>query len=184
MTKAGYPLRVGETLFTAEFESDIGVLRLVASEAGLAYLELPCANGRGFFGWRQRNAPAARVVEGYAPNQAAIEQLTEYLAGKRCEFALPLDLRATPFQQAVLAEVGRIPYGEQATYGEIAARIGRPRAARAVGAANGANPLPLVVPCHRVIASSGHLQGYAGGLETKARLLALESSAPREGELF
>jgi len=163
-----------ERVFTAELDSPIGALRIASTEKGLAYVELPHASGRGFRGWLGRHAERAEVQEGYAANRVAVAQLLEYLEGKRTAFELPLDLRGTPFQVAVYTEVAAIPYGESRSYSEIAERVARPRAVRAVGAANGANPIPLVVPCHRVIGSRGQLQGYAGGLDLKARLLAME----------
>ena len=174
-------------LHFADVETPIGTLRVVSSGRGLVYVELPGASGRGLAGWMKQRAPGAKLLEGYAPNRAAATQLCDYLDGKREGFDLSIDLRATPFQLAVYDEVARVPYGRTSSYGEIAARIGRPKAVRAVGAANGANPVPLVVPCHRIVASSGRLHGYAGGLDMKARLLALESfdrPAPREGRLF
>ena len=102
-------------------------------------------------------------------------QLDEYFAGERRNFDLPLTLSGTDFQVAVLEELLEIPYGETVSYADIASRIGRPRAVRAVGAANGRNPLPIVVPCHRVIGSQGDLTGFGGGIDTKAALLRLEA---------
>jgi O-6-methylguanine DNA methyltransferase len=173
-----------EILHTARFESPIGPLLAATSSRGLAYLELHHASGRGFAGWQRVAAPGTRAVEGFAPNRAAVGQVLEYLEGKRRAFALPLDLRGTPFQRAVWEELLRIPFGETRSYADVARAIGRPAAVRAVGAANGANPVPLVVPCHRVVASGGKLGGYGGGLALKARLLALEGSAPAEGRLL
>lgn len=105
-------------------------------------------------------------------------QLEEYFAGDRREFDLPLAARGTEFQHRVWAELRRIPFGETISYGELATRIGKPTASRAVGAANGRNPLPVVVPCHRVIGSDGRLTGFGGGLPTKQALLDLERRAP------
>lgn len=102
-------------------------------------------------------------------------QLNAYFAGELQEFDLPLDPDGTEFQQAVWDELCRIPYGETITYGELAKRIGKPKASRAVGAANGQNPIPIVIPCHRVIGSNGKLTGFGGGLPTKEKLLDLES---------
>lgn len=104
----------------------------------------------------------------------AAGELAEYFAGARRKFTFPIAPAGTPFQQAVWAALREIPYGQTRTYGQIAARIGRPKACRAVGMANNRNPIPVVVPCHRVIGASGALTGYAGGLDTKARLLGLE----------
>ncbi len=105
----------------------------------------------------------------------ARQQLTEYFAGERREFDLPLSLAGTEFQLRVLEELRHIPYGETTSYGDIAARIGKPKAMRAVGAANGRNPIPIIVPCHRVIGRSGDLTGFGGGLDAKQALLQLEA---------
>lgn len=106
-------------------------------------------------------------------------QLTEYFAGERSTFELPLAAEGTPFQRRVWEELCAIPYGETISYGELARRIGQPTASRAVGLANGRNPISIVVPCHRVIGSSGKLVGYGGGLERKQTLLALERGLDR-----
>lgn len=117
-----------------------------------------------------RGARAADVVL-----DRAEQQLAEYFAGERTEFDLPLASDGTEFQKKVWSELHRIPYGETASYGDIARRLGyEPGISRAVGAANGANPIPIVVPCHRVIGADGSLTGYAGGLERKRILLDLE----------
>ncbi len=104
----------------------------------------------------------------------AIKQLQDYFAGTRTRFDLPIAFHGTPFQQSVWRAVYEVPWGETRTYGAIAASLGKPAAVRAVGAANGANPLSIIVPCHRLIGSDGALHGYGGGLERKKRLLALE----------
>ena len=106
--------------------------------------------------------------------QQAAAQLTEYLEGKRTGFTLPLAPTGTEFQKRVWAELETIPYGQTLSYGELARRIGNPSASRAVGLANGKNPVSIIVPCHRVIGASGKLTGYGGGLERKSALLALE----------
>ncbi len=103
-------------------------------------------------------------------------QLGEYFSGKRFSFDLPLEPRGTDFQKQVWRQLLKIPYGQHITYGEQARRVGRPKAARAVGAANGRNPIGIIIPCHRVIGASGHLTGFAGGLETKRQLLSLEGA--------
>ncbi len=106
------------------------------------------------------------------------QQLVEYLEGKRRVFELPLRLEGSGFQKEVWEAVACIPYGRTASYGEIARLIGKPKASRAVGAANGANPIPIVIPCHRVIGADGSLTGYGGGLALKSRFLALEGILP------
>jgi len=101
-------------------------------------------------------------------------QLNQYFAGSLKSFSIPLEPNGTPFQLSVLDELKKIPYGETVSYGEIAARLGKPQAMRAVGAANGRNPIPVIIPCHRVIGSTGKLTGFGGGLPTKEALLKLE----------
>jgi methylated-DNA-[protein]-cysteine S-methyltransferase len=111
------------------------------------------------------------------PVGEAIRQLRDYFAGRRTEFDLPLAPEGTPFQRAVWRQLQDIPYGETISYGELARRVGNPKASRAVGSANGANPIPIVIPCHRVIAAGGKLGGFGGGLPVKQALLDLETRA-------
>ena len=121
----------------------------------------------------------ARILRSAKPVDAVRRELDGYFDGTRRDFDLPVDLSPLPaFQRLVLEELARVPYGETATYGGLAARVGNPRAARAVGGALNRNPIPIVLPCHRVVGSSGSLVGYAGGLERKRALLELE-----QGEL-
>jgi methylated-DNA-[protein]-cysteine S-methyltransferase len=145
----------------------IGDLLLAGDDEGLSMI--------GFPQGRMRFEPEAGWIQNEAPLAAARAQLTEYFAGKRKDFDLRLHLTGTEFQLQVLDELTRIPYGETVSYGDIANRIGRPKAVRAVGAANGRNPIPIVVPCHRVIGGNGSLTGFGGGLATKQALLRLEA---------
>ena len=122
-----------------------------------------------------------RVLRSSRPTDEVRRQLDEYFAGKRREFELEVDLRpAREFGRAVLEELAHVPYGELTTYGTLAVRAGRPRAARAVGTVMNRNPVPIVLPCHRVVGSSGSLVGYAGGLERKRTLLELEGALRRD----
>ncbi len=173
-----------ETVHSTQFESPIGALRIASTEVGVAYLGLPRAGGRGFAGWLARSAGGARHEQAYAPNREAIRQVLEYLEGKRSAFDLQLDLRGTPFQRAVWNALLQIPYGATRSYADVARAVCNPNAVRAVGSANGANPVPLVVPCHRVIAAHGKLGGYGGGLDLKQRLLAMEQSECHQGALL
>ena len=126
---------------------------------------------------RLARAFGSRVLRSTKPTDGARRQLDEYFAGTRREFELEVDLRpAREFGRAVLEQLAQVPYGELTTYGTLAARAGRPRAARAVGTVMNRNPIPIVLPCHRVVGSSGSLVGYAGGLERKRRLLELEGA--------
>ncbi len=173
-----------ESVYVAPFDSPIGPLRIASTERGVAFLELPRASGAGLAGWLQRSGLQRELRAGFAPNRDAIQQVTEYLGGKRATFDLPLDLRGTEFQLAVWEELQRIPYGETRTYGDLARAVGRPLAVRATGSANGANPVPIIVPCHRCVAAGARLGGYGGGRELKARLLALESEHSHRGRLL
>jgi methylated-DNA-[protein]-cysteine S-methyltransferase len=161
--------RTTEILHTVTIPSPVRHVRLVASDRGLrAILWSRHEPHRVPFG-------AATVVEGRTEIlDAAAGQLAEYFAGDREAFDLPLDPVGTPFQHAVWAVLRTIPFGQTMTYGEQAKRLGDVGKARAVGAANGRNPLSIVVPCHRVIGSTGRLTGFAGGLDVKAWLLAHE----------
>jgi methylated-DNA-[protein]-cysteine S-methyltransferase len=149
-------------------DSPVGRLTLVASEQGLAAVLWEKDN--------PRRVPLGEVVEsdGHPVLLEAERQLREYFAGRRREFALPLHFRGTEFQRRVWGALLTIPYGQTRSYAQIAQQIGCPAAVRAVGAANGRNPLSIIAPCHRVVGSNGKLTGFAGGLEAKARLLSLE----------
>ena len=133
---------------------------------------------------RDSMLPEAEWLEGGRFLARAVRQLEQYFAGKRREFDLPVAPQGTPFQREVWDELQRIPYGETISYGELARRIGRPRASRAVGAANGQNPISIVVPCHRVIGGDGSLTGFGGGLPNKKRLLTLEGARGASGDLL
>lgn len=145
----------------------IGELLLAGEDGGLSLV--------GFPKGKMRRDPEPDWIFNEKPFAEARRQLHEYFTGERKAFDLPLHLSGTEFQVQVLEELQRIPYGETTSYGAIAKRIGRPRAMRAVGAANGRNPIPIVIPCHRVIGSGGDLTGFGGGLDTKAALLRLEA---------
>ncbi|MGP0071192.1 MAG: methylated-DNA--[protein]-cysteine S-methyltransferase [Bryobacteraceae bacterium] len=151
-------------------ESPIGELLLAADEAGLRHILF--ADGRE----PAKPRPDWRPVgnDDATPLRETIGQLRAWFAGELREFDLPLAPEGSAFHQRVWRELLNIPYGETITYGELARRIGSPNASRAVGRANGANPIPIVIPCHRVIGSDGKLTGYGGGLPRKEFLLALE----------
>jgi len=156
-----------------EIDSPVGPLLVAADEAGLRLIHFQAAH---------RRKPEASWQRDSAAFGDLAAQLGEYFRGERRTFDLPLAPRGTPFQLATWRALSAIPYGETISYEELARRVGRPSASRAVGAANGANPLPIVVPCHRVIGKNGSLTGFGGGLDTKRTLLELEGAscvAPR-----
>lgn len=152
--------------------SPVGPLTLVACGGRLTGLYMD--EQRHLPDW-SRFGPAGDVAS--TPFGAAIEQLGRYFAGELTRFDLPIELAGTPFQRQVWAALLDIPYGQTATYGELAAGLGKPAASRAVGLANGKNPISIVVPCHRVIGSDGSLTGYGGGIDRKRFLLDLEQGA-------
>ncbi|ESQ80211.1 methylated-DNA--[protein]-cysteine S-methyltransferase [Asticcacaulis sp. YBE204] len=147
--------------------SPMGKLTLVASDKGLVAVL-----------WeddKPNRVPLKALEEGDTPILAQAEQeLREYFAGERTVFTVPLDAQGTSFQKSVWDALSGIPFGETRSYGQLARQLGNPAAMRAVGAANGRNPISIIVPCHRVIGASGKLTGFAGGLEAKAYLLELE----------
>jgi methylated-DNA-[protein]-cysteine S-methyltransferase len=149
-------------------DSPVGRLTLVASDHGLAAILWEKDN--------PRRVPLGEVVESdsHPVLLETARQLQEYFAGARREFTLPLDFRGTEFQRRVWSALLTIPFGQTRSYAQIAQQIGCPAAVRAVGAANGRNPLSIIAPCHRVVGSNGQLTGFAGGLEVKAKLLSLE----------
>jgi O-6-methylguanine DNA methyltransferase len=156
------------------FGSSLGVVRIASTEKGVCRIALPKESEEDFLGWLSAHFGPQNVIEDRSKNEAVLAELESYLAGELREFQSPLDLRGTEFQMKVWREVRTIPYGTTCSYRDIAERIGYPRAYRAVGTANGANPIPVIVPCHRVIGKDGSLRGYGGGLTMKERLLRLE----------
>jgi methylated-DNA-[protein]-cysteine S-methyltransferase len=159
---------MAEQLFYTELDSPTGTLTLVANKGALVAVWWDL--GEGLPAWLR-----GAVRDDLQPVLVETgRQLREYFDGKRREFDLPLEPRGTEFQKKVWMALREIPFGETRSYGQIARRIGMPSASRAVGAANGRNPIPIIVPCHRVIGANGTLTGFGGGLENKALLLKLE----------
>jgi len=165
-------------IFYTNFASKIGKIFIASSDRGLCRISLT-GGGEGeedFFAWIKKYYPSYERVENYEQNEMVVKQLISYLDGKLKDFALELDMKGTDFQVSVWTSLLKIPYGEIRTYKDIAEQIKKPKASRAVGGANRANPFPIVVPCHRVIGTDGKLTGYAGktGLPLKEKLLRLE----------
>ena len=167
--------RIPSMIFYRHLDSPVGILTIAATDAGLHAIEFP----------RNRHAASRDAwQEGdHALLDRAARQLDEYFAAERRAFDLPLAPRGTDFQRMVWRTLAGIGYGETISYAQLAQRVGKPTAMRAVGAANGRNPLPIVLPCHRVIGADGSLTGFGGGLPTKQFLLALEGALPG-GDLF
>ena len=158
-------------------DSPIGPLTLAADDSGLRVVEFP---ENRYLAKRD----ASWVAADHPILAVARTQLGEYFAGRRQRFELPLAPRGTPFQLEVWQALAENPHGQTWSYGQLASHLGRPQARRAVGAANGRNPLPIVLPCHRVIGASGALTGFGGGLPTKQFLLELEGALPPQQDLL
>jgi O-6-methylguanine DNA methyltransferase len=156
---------MSDTVYFAWWESPVGPLLLTSDGAALTGLYMNEHDRIDRTGWREEDVP---------PLTEAKRQLEAYFAGTAREFTVPVAARGTVFQQRVWAELRKIPYGETISYGELAARIGQPTASRAVGLANGRNPISIIVPCHRVVGANGRLVGYSGGLSRKEILLKHE----------
>jgi len=154
-------------------DSPIGPLTLVAADGALT----------GVYMDRQRYRPGPETFgdRDHSPFAPAIAQLEDYFAGRLTEFDLPLAFVGTPFQRLVWEALRKVPYGQTVSYGQLADRLGRPAAARAVGLANGHNPISIIVPCHRVVGANGDLTGYGGGLERKRHLLDFERNTVQRG---
>ena len=167
---------MGEVLRTAWARTELGKLLVATSGEGVCFLGLrPETAANEFRAWSQKFWPGAEITRDDGALGSTCAQLEEYARGERREFELTFDLRGTDFQRAVWGGLLGIPFGRTISYMDLARRLGKPGASRAVGAANGANPIPIMVPCHRVVARHG-LGGFTGGLELKQRLLALEGA--------
>ena len=173
--KKGEMMQNAEKVYWSSLNHKGWILYAAVTSNGLCCVTLPNESFEDLTGFVQKHIPDAMLERNEAALAPYLRELKEYLEGKRQQFSVPLDLRGTPFQVAVWKSLLQIPYGQWTTYSDIAASIGRPSAVRAVGAAIGANPIPFVIPCHRVIGKNGKLTGYSGGLELKSALLKLEN---------
>ncbi|WP_078597470.1 methylated-DNA--[protein]-cysteine S-methyltransferase [Evansella clarkii] len=165
-------------IYYAEMDSPIGKLTVGKSEKGICFVEFGSSEETKplIEKWLQSKLMNVKLVEDTEQLHEAAMQINEYFSGERRDFDLPLDLRGTQFQNLVWNQVKTIPYGETRSYKHIAMEIGAPKAVRAIGGANNQNPVPLIIPCHRVIGSNGSMVGYGGGLDKKVQLLTLEGA--------
>jgi methylated-DNA-[protein]-cysteine S-methyltransferase len=161
---------LGPTDSWTVIDTDVGEMMVIGDDDAVHFVHLPGSFSARSFDRERMGAPAAVG--------AAVEQIDAYFGGDLTTFSLPLAPAGTVFQRRVWFALAEIPYGTTESYGELALRVGNPKACRAVGLANGRNPIPLVLPCHRVIGANGNLTGYGGGLELKRRLLDHEQAAP------
>ncbi|TLY29967.1 MAG: methylated-DNA--[protein]-cysteine S-methyltransferase [Ignavibacteria bacterium] len=163
-------------IYCTSFDSRIGRIYVASTEKGVCKISVPKESRKDFFEWLKRHFDLENVLDNRARNKEVIDQLSRYFNGKLAKFTCPVDLLGTPFQIRVWKELSKISYGTTITYKHLAKRVAAPKASQAVGRANSANPLPIIVPCHRVLGSNGALVGYSCGVKTKEFLLRLEGA--------
>lgn len=163
-------------VFCTSFESKIGLIYIASTDKGVCKVALPRQSKREFLRWLRENFKDNEVVDNNSKNREVIDQLSRYFNGRLAKFSLPVDLRGTPFQLRVWKELTKISYGTTISYKQLAKRLGTSRGFQAMGRANAANPVPIIVPCHRVMGANGSLVGYASGVKTKEFLLRLEGA--------
>ncbi|MBS4210398.1 methylated-DNA--[protein]-cysteine S-methyltransferase [Bacillus sp. FJAT-50079] len=168
-----------EMIYWSKFEDDNWSLYLAKTENGLCYIGSPGEAYEQLEAWLQKHFPKANIVESKEALQPYVHELREYFEGRRKAITLPIDIKGTAFQHAVWEALKQIPYGQTHSYSDIAERIQKPKAVRAVGSAIGANPVLIAVPCHRVIGKNGSLTGFRAGIEMKEYLLKLEGEENR-----
>jgi methylated-DNA-[protein]-cysteine S-methyltransferase len=163
-------------VYCTSFESKVGLIYVASTEKGVCKVSVPRQTKRDFFGWLRENFADSEVMDNKSRNKEVIDQLTRYFNGKLAKFTVSVDMRGTPFQLRVWKELSRIPYGTTISYKQLAKRLGTSRGFQAVGRANAGNPVPIIIPCHRVLGADGSLVGYASGVKTKEFLLKLEGA--------
>ncbi len=167
-----------QKIFYASFDSRIGTIHVASTDRGVCKISIPAQTKREFLAWLQERVDGVELEESAQRNRQIIDELTRYLDRRLVKFHSRIDPIGTEFQRKVWGELRRIRYGTTISYKELAKRVGVASGYQAVGRANGANPLPIIVPCHRVVGSDARLVGYAAGLKTKEFLLRLEGAIP------
>ncbi len=163
-------------VYCTSFESKIGLIYIASTDKGVCKISVPRQSKRDFLRWLRENFDDNEVMDNKSKNRDVIDQLNRYFNGRLAKFSTPVDLLGTPFQLRVWKELAKISYGTTITYKQLAKRLGTSRGFQAVGRANAANPVPIIIPCHRVIGANGSLVGYASGIKTKEFLLRLEGA--------
>jgi O-6-methylguanine DNA methyltransferase len=163
-------------VYCTSFDSKIGLIYVASTEKGVCKVSVPRQSKKDFFGWLHANFDNNDVVDNKSRNKEVMDQLTRYFNGKLAKFTVPVDLRGTPFQLRVWKELPRIAYGTTISYRQLAKRLGTSKGFQAIGRANAANPIPIIIPCHRVVGADGSLVGYSAGIKTKEFLLRLEGA--------
>ncbi|HEY4611559.1 MAG TPA: methylated-DNA--[protein]-cysteine S-methyltransferase [Bacteroidota bacterium] len=165
-----------KTIYYCSFKSKVGTIHIASTDKGVFRIDLPTHTKTEFLASLKKESNGAKIVESAAKHKRIAEELKRYFDGKLERFRSKLDPRGTEFQLQVWNELRKIPYGTVISYKQLALRVGKPDGSRAVGHANGTNPLPIVVPCHRVLGSGNNLVGYGGGIKMKEYLLRLEGA--------
>lgn len=168
--------RVATKVYCTTFDSRIGRIYVASTERGVCKISVPRETRKDFFTWLDEHLDIDGVVDNKSRNKEIIDQLSRYLSGRLVRFTCPVDLIGTPFQLRVWNELMKVAYGSTVTYKTLAKRVSVPSAFQAVGRANAANPLPILVPCHRILGSDGSMVGYAYGIKMKEFLLRLEGA--------
>jgi methylated-DNA-[protein]-cysteine S-methyltransferase len=163
-------------VYCTSFDSKIGLIYIASTDKGVCKISVPRQTKKDFFRWLRDNFDDSEVVDNKSRNKEVMDQLNRYFNGKLAKFTVALDMRGTPFQLRVWKELQKISYGTTISYKQLAKRLGTSRGFQAIGRANAANPVPIIVPCHRVLGTDGTLIGYASGVKTKEFLLKLEGS--------
>ncbi len=163
-------------VYCTSFDSKIGRIYVASTDKGVCKVSIPKESKKDFFEWLSKHFDEEDVVENKSRNKEVIDQFTRYFNGKLAKFTVPIDRIGTMFEVRVWKELRNISYGSTISYKQLAKRVGVPRGFQAVGGANGKNPIPIIIPCHRVIAHDGSLGGYSAGIKTKEFLLRLEGA--------
>lgn len=165
-----------KSVYTTSVESKIGIIHLASTKRGVCKITIPGQTKKDFLSWIRKHFEEEEIVESVNENREIIAELDRYFDRKLVRFHAPLDQIGTEFEKKVWSQLKKIPYGTTITYKDLARRVGNPGAYQSVGRANAANPLPIVIPCHRIVGSGGRLVGYAAGIKTKEFLLRLEGA--------
>jgi len=163
-------------VYCTSFDSKIGLIYIASTDKGVCKISVPRQTKKDFFRWLRENFDDSEVVDNKSRNKEVMDQLNRYFNGRLAKFTCAVDMRGTPFQPRVWKELLKISYGTTISYKQLAKRLVTSRGFQAIGRANAANPVPIIVPCHRVLGTDGTLIGYASGVKTKEFLLKLEGS--------
>jgi methylated-DNA-[protein]-cysteine S-methyltransferase len=167
---------VSTKVYCTSFESKIGRIYVASTDRGVCKISVPREARKDFFDWLKKHFDVESIIDNRSKNKDVVDQLNRYFNGKLAKFTVPTDLIGTPFQLRVWKELARIPYGVTSTYKHVSRKVSAPKGFQAVGRAAGQNPLPIIVPCHRVLGAHGAMVGYSCGVKTKELLLRLEGA--------